>query len=81
MELILAHTHPRLDPSPIFTDDELRRLTMPVLLLGGERDAIRDCRAIAARLQRLAPRVEACVVPGAGHVLVGTAARVRSFLG
>ena len=80
MDLILAHTNPRLDPSPQFTDDELRRLTMPVLLLGGERDAIRDCRAIAARLQRLVPRAEACLLPDAGHVLVGVAARVGSFL-
>lgn len=80
MELILAHTNPRLDPSPLFTDEELRRLTMPVLLLGGERDAIRDCRAIAARLQGLAPRAEACLLPNAGHVLVGVAVRMLSFL-
>jgi pimeloyl-ACP methyl ester carboxylesterase len=80
MELILAHTNPRLDPSPLFTDDELRRLTMPVLLVGGEKDAIRDCRAIAARLQGLASRVEVCLLPNAGHVLVGVAERMLSFL-
>ena len=81
MGLILAHTNPRLDPAPIFADDTLRRLTMPVLMLGGERDAIRDCRSIAARLQRLAPRTEARLLPRAGHVLVGMAGPMRSFLG
>lgn len=80
MELILAHTNPRLDPPPPFTDDDLRRLTMPVLLLGGDRDAIRDCRAIATRLQRLATRAEACLLPNAGHVLVNVAARMLPFL-
>jgi pimeloyl-ACP methyl ester carboxylesterase len=79
-ELLLTHTNPRLDASPLFTDEELRRLTMPVLLVGGERDAIRDCRAIAARLLRLAPRTQACLLPNAGHVLVGTAARMLPFL-
>ncbi|MBI5549098.1 MAG: alpha/beta hydrolase [Deltaproteobacteria bacterium] len=80
MDLILAHTSPRLDSSPLFADDELRRLTMPVLLLGGEQDAIRDCRAIAARLQGLASRVETCLLPNAGHVLVGAAPRMLAFL-
>jgi pimeloyl-ACP methyl ester carboxylesterase len=53
---------------------------MPVLLLGGEQDAIRDCRAIAARLQRLLPQLRAEILPQMGHVLVGLASLIAPFL-
>lgn len=80
MDLMLAHLRPRTDAAPLFSDDELRRLTMPVLLLGGERDAICDCRAIAARLQNLLPNVQTRLLINTGHALVNTASVVAPFL-
>jgi len=80
MELILTHVRSRMDASPLFTDLELQRLTMPVLLLGGEKDAIRDCRAIEKRLRGLLPRFEAQLLPETGHALVKVAPRVAPFL-
>jgi pimeloyl-ACP methyl ester carboxylesterase len=52
-----------------FTDDELRRVAMPALLVGGEGDALRDERAIARRLSELLPRLQTVLVPDAGHAL------------
>ncbi len=80
MDLILRRVRPRLDVSPLFRDEELRRLRMPVLLIGVDRDAIRDCEAIGARLARLVPRLEVALISGAGHVLVPAAARLAPFL-
>ncbi len=80
MELMLAHLRPRTDPAPLFSDEALRRLTMPVLLVGGECDAISDSRAVAARLQRLLPSVQTRLLPNTGHALVNIASEVAPFL-
>lgn len=70
----------RLGVLPLFTDAELARLRMPVLLLGGDQDALRDMAAIAARLHRHLPRLTVSIIPGAGHALVDTVDRVMGFL-
>jgi pimeloyl-ACP methyl ester carboxylesterase len=80
MTLLATHARPRVGALPLFTDDELRRLTMPVQLLMGARDALRDAERITARMKRLVPHVAATVVPDAGHALVGARAYVLPFL-
>jgi pimeloyl-ACP methyl ester carboxylesterase len=80
VDAMMAHVRPRTDPAPLFSDDELARLSMPVLLVGGDKDAIRDCRAIAARLHEHLPRLRAEILPGMGHVLVDLAALIAPFL-
>jgi pimeloyl-ACP methyl ester carboxylesterase len=79
MALVQAHFKPRFDPQPGFSDEELRRLDMPVLLLAGARDAVFDSEKTAARLRRCLPRLTAVVLPDAGHVLYNTQ-QVRAFL-
>jgi pimeloyl-ACP methyl ester carboxylesterase len=78
--LMLSHFKGRIGTLPIFTDEELRRLTMPVLLLGGDEDVLRDLAKIAARLHQLIPHTETTIIPGAGHVLPDLTARVLAFL-
>jgi pimeloyl-ACP methyl ester carboxylesterase len=77
---VTAHFKPRVGTLPLFSDDELRRLTMPTLLLGGDEDVIRDVAGIAARLQRLLPRLSVVMVPGGGHALLDTTGLVLPFL-
>ncbi len=80
--LILMTTHfkPRVGVLPRFTDEELQRLTMPVLLLVGSHDALRDGRKIVARLEKLLPQLTAIVIPGAGHALINTTNQIIPFL-
>ncbi len=80
MNLMLAHLRPRTEPAPLFTDEELQRLTMPVLLVGGDRDAIHDCRAMAARLRKLLPCAQTRLLTNTGHALVNTSSLVAPFL-
>lgn len=80
MELLLSHLRPRTDPAPLFEDGELLRLSMPVLLVGGEQDVVRDCRAIAHRLRDLVPRLETRLLPDHGHALMNVAPLVAPFL-
>ena len=80
MTLIMTQFKSRIGTLPLFTDDELRRLTMPVLLLMGEKDALRDAGKIAARLGPLVPQLTVTVLPEAGHALTHTAKNISNFL-
>ncbi len=80
LTLVMTHFKPRTGVVPIFSDAELRRLTMPVLLLGGTQDVIRDSERIAGRMQRLVPFLTTILIPDAGHVLLGTTDHTIPFL-
>ena len=71
---------PRMGTLPIFSDAELRRLTMPVYLTGGTKDTLRDLPKIAARLRDLVPDLTVEIVSGAGHALINTSPCVLEFL-
>jgi pimeloyl-ACP methyl ester carboxylesterase len=65
---------------PLFTDEELRRLTMPVFYLAGEQDVLLQSTKTAARLQKLVPDVTVHLFKEGGHAMINMAALVVSFL-
>lgn len=65
---------------PVFADDVLERLTMPVLAVVGDRDAMIHSGQTTRRLAALVPHADVRVVPGAGHLLLGQAGAVLEFL-
>jgi pimeloyl-ACP methyl ester carboxylesterase len=75
-----SHFKPRLGVLPVFSDDDLRQLTMPVLLLGGTKDMMRDLGKIEARLRDFVPHQEAKMIEGGGHALMNTRGCVMEFL-
>lgn len=71
----------------VFSDDELRRITTPTLLLIGEQEVVYRARPsrVLARAQRLMPNVEAHLIPGGKHLFPisqaeATNARMVAFL-
>src|SRR5262245_64366103 len=76
----LTHFKHRIGVLPIFSDEELQRLTMPTLLLIGQKDALRDARKVAARMRKLVPELTAKIIPQAGHVLYDTPSHIMPFL-
>lgn len=78
--LMTRHFKPRFGVLPLFSDEELGRLVMPVLLLGGGRDALRDMAKIAGRLRPLVGRLEVVIRPEGGHALLETRGVVMGFL-
>lgn len=78
--LITTHFKARIGTLPLFTDAELQRLTMPILLLIGSKDVLRDAAKIIARLNPLVPNLTASVIPDGGHALLNTTGRVTAFL-
>lgn len=59
---------PTVLPTP-YTDEELRGLRTPTLLLVGQQEALYDPVAAVARAKRLIPNIRAELIPQAGHEL------------
>ncbi|MCC6804361.1 MAG: alpha/beta hydrolase [Anaerolineae bacterium] len=80
MDVVTRNFKSRMGVLPIFADEELRRLTMPTLLLVGAEDALRDATKIGARLGSLLPKLTAVTIPRAGHALLNTPPYILPFL-
>jgi pimeloyl-ACP methyl ester carboxylesterase len=58
-------------PNPrVLSDDELRRISVPTLVMIGEKERIYDARAALARAEALIPGVKTLSIPGASHDLM-----------
>jgi pimeloyl-ACP methyl ester carboxylesterase len=80
MTVLMTNFKARVGVLPIFSDTELQRLTMPVQLVMGGRDALRDAEKIAARMKQLAPDLTTTIIPEAGHAVVNARAYILPFL-
>ncbi len=78
--LVQNHYNPRTDAQPLFADEELRRLVMPVLLVVGAEDCFYAAEKVAARLQKLLPHFHGVILPETGHVLLDVKPYVMPFL-
>ena len=79
MNLIAQNYNP-IQELPLFSNEELRRLRMPVLWLDGEDDAIIDAQGSAQRLKSLAPAAQIHLLPGTGHVVFNAIDYILPFL-
>jgi pimeloyl-ACP methyl ester carboxylesterase len=80
MNAIMTHFKPRIEKEYLFTDEELKCLEMPALLLGGVEDAMIPVEAVAARLREFSPRLEVKLFPEMGHALVNMSEHIIPFL-
>lgn len=77
---IFKEFKPRRVKLPVFSDAQLKRLTMPVLLIVGARDAILDAKGTAARLGRIVPQLTVHDLPNMGHLITGQTGAITMFL-
>jgi pimeloyl-ACP methyl ester carboxylesterase len=63
-----ANPRKSIFPRP-YTDDQLQALSVPTLLLIGDRERIYDPHKALKRAARLVPQIEPELIPGAGHIL------------
>lgn len=78
--LIMKHFKPRIGSLPVLTDTELKKLRMPILYIGGEKDALLHTQDSANRLQQLLPHSVTRIVPNTGHVLINQQETYLNFL-
>jgi pimeloyl-ACP methyl ester carboxylesterase len=88
----LGGSHFRMSPATrrvmgsVFSDEELRGLGMPVLLLLGEDEVVSDPTKAMSRAERLVPDLETVMIPGGRHAMSVSRseqinARMVEFLG
>ncbi|WP_062355414.1 alpha/beta fold hydrolase [Herbidospora yilanensis] len=71
---------PRRDALPIYTDAELAGLTMPMLVIAGDRDALINGPETARRVRAGVPKADVRLLPGVGHLVTGQTETIREFL-
>jgi pimeloyl-ACP methyl ester carboxylesterase len=79
MNLIVENYDPIQD-LPVYADEELQRLNMPVLFLDGEEDAIIDAHGSAQRLSVFVPSAEIHLLSNCGHVVTRAIQYIIPFL-
>jgi pimeloyl-ACP methyl ester carboxylesterase len=80
IRLITQHFNYYRGIVPRFSNAELTRLTMPVLLVFGEQDAMLNAKDAARRARKRLPNAETVLLPGAGHMLIDQRERALQFL-
>ena len=58
---------PHHGPPSVFSDDELRKIQTPILLLIGDHEVVYDPDQVIRRATRLVPNLRAEIVPNANH--------------
>lgn len=79
MNLIVENYSPIQD-LPVYSDEQLKRLNMPVLFIDGEDDVIIDAERSAQRLSRLVPSAIIHLLPNCGHVVTNSIEYIIPFL-
>ncbi|WP_069999030.1 alpha/beta fold hydrolase [Cellulosilyticum sp. I15G10I2] len=71
--LIGKNFNTRKESIPIFSDDEIRRLTMPVFLFVGAKDIMLHSIETADRMKKLVPSARINILPEGGHSIINLA--------
>ena len=79
-KLIAKHFNFRKVTIPIFSDNELRKLTMPVALFVGGKDVMLHSEKTANRLGSLLNHAEINFIQEEGHSIVNQGNEIRKFL-
>ncbi|MCT2586901.1 alpha/beta fold hydrolase [Actinophytocola gossypii] len=80
LALIFTHFQPRQDRLPVFPDDALRKLTMPVLVIVGGRDAMFDSFGTVRRMNHAVPHATVTLLPDVAHSILGQTQPILDFL-
>ena len=79
-KLIARNFNFRKEIIPLFSDEELRKLTMPIALFVGAKDIMLYSEKTANRLKSIVNHAEINLIEGEGHSLVNQGDFIRAFL-
>jgi pimeloyl-ACP methyl ester carboxylesterase len=80
MDLVMTNIKSRNSKMPVFSDDELKRITVPTLLLGGLNDPVQNIKRVISRMKKLSPQLTVNAYSEGGHVLPDSAKVIIPFL-
>lgn len=79
INLIVENYNP-IQELPVFEDEKLLQLNMPVLFIDGAEDVIIDAKMSAQRLSGLIPSAQIRLLPNCGHVVTNSIEYIIPFL-
>lgn len=77
---IISESYNPIQHLPVYGDEHLKRLNMPVLFIDGKNDVIIDADRSAQRLSHLVPSAEIHLLANCGHVLINSIEYIIPFL-
>jgi pimeloyl-ACP methyl ester carboxylesterase len=80
-DLLQLHYAPRFGSPRLMTDEELKRISCPVMLMTGGEDAFFNARKAAARLKRCLPDAEINIIQHGRHGITEYGGSIAGFLG
>ncbi len=80
LNLIMENFSPITGALPVLTDEQMRALTMPVLMLAGEKDVTMNPVQATERLRHFAPQAKIEIIKNGAHVITGAMDTVIPFL-
>ena len=78
--LISKNFNPRKDKLPIYSSNDLKKLTMPVLAVYGENDCIMDVENSVNNLKNSTSTAHTVVLSDTGHVVTNQTERIINFI-
>lgn len=79
-KLIGDNFNTRNERIPLFSDAELKRLVMPVIMFVGDKDIIINSAKTAKRLRSLVPQAKINILQGVGHTLVNLGDKITAVI-
>jgi pimeloyl-ACP methyl ester carboxylesterase len=74
------HFNPVLETLPIFSDEQLKKITFPVQFFGGECDSLINSIKTAERLKSILPDADIHLLKDTGHAIIDQFVVVKEFL-
>jgi len=74
------HFNPVFEKLPIFSDEQIKRITFPVQFFGGKCDSLLDSMKTGARFSKLLPHSDIHILKDTGHVIINQFPVVKAFL-
>lgn len=78
--LIFKNFKPRTAKMPLFSNQSLSQLTMPILMLFGDSDQLIPASKSMNRLKQFASQAKIDLLPDTGHLIVNQTDRILQFL-
>jgi len=79
-DLLQQHYVPRFGSPPVLSDEQLKAIACPVLMMTGGEDAFFNALKAGARLRRVLPRSEIHIEDGGEHGITEYGGRIARFL-
>ena len=78
--IVSKHFNPVMETLPIFSDEQLKKITSPIQFIGGDHDSLINSVKTAERIVKLFSNADVHVLKDTGHVIIDKFPVVKEFL-